>query len=127
MELNIARFDLVSIRLAVLCAESGSLTAAARLAHCSLSAASQRLSALEDALGKTLFLRDHRGLRLTEAGHLFVRHAHDILNHFEVLRCKFAEAETSEMHLTLEFGQDIANGAGSHVLPDRNARVRVAA
>lgn len=85
MDMNIARLDLVSIRLAVLCAESGSLSAATKRAHCSIPAGSQRLRALEGALGKTLFVRDHRGLQPTKAGELFVRHAKVILGHLEIL------------------------------------------
>ena len=91
MDFNLARFDLVSIRLAVLCGELGTLSAAAKLAHCSISAGSQRLSALEDALGKSLFVRDHRGLQLTEAGELFVQHARTILKHLDVLRQQVAD------------------------------------
>lgn len=86
MDFNIARFDLVTMRLAVLCAESGSLSAAAKRAHCSISAGSQRLSALEATLGKPLFIRDHRGLYLTDVGDLFVAHARLILNQLEVLK-----------------------------------------
>ncbi|HEX9718963.1 MAG TPA: LysR family transcriptional regulator [Ramlibacter sp.] len=44
---NLARFDLVSIRLAVACVQSGSLTAAAREAHLALAAASRRIRELE--------------------------------------------------------------------------------
>lgn len=79
MSTNIARMDLVSIRLAVLCADTGSLSAAARRAHCSISTASERLSGLESALGSLLFVRDHRGLRLTAAGSVFVPHARVLL------------------------------------------------
>ncbi len=85
MELNLAKYDLVSIRLALLCAQTGSLSAATRRAHCSLSAGSQRLSALEDALGTPLFIRDHRGLRPTRAGELFAQHAQVILDALEQL------------------------------------------
>jgi hypothetical protein len=88
MHMNFLRFDLVSIRLAVLCAETGSLSAASRLANCSLSAGSQRLSALEDALGIRLFLRDHRGLQITGAGELFIHHANVILEQLEVLKAQ---------------------------------------
>ncbi len=88
MDFNIARFDLVTMRLAVLCAESGSLSAASKRAHCSISAGSQRLSALEATLGKPLFIRDHRGLHPTDAGELFVAHARVILNQLEVLKAQ---------------------------------------
>ncbi len=94
-DINIARFDLVSMRLAVLCAESGSLSAAAKRAHCSISAGSQRLSALESTLGKHLFIRDYRGLQVTEAGELFVRHARVILGHLQVLSEQVASAEVA--------------------------------
>jgi molybdenum-dependent DNA-binding transcriptional regulator ModE len=49
---NLARFDLVSVRLAVACAQTGSLTAAARDSHLALAAASRRIRELEDALGE---------------------------------------------------------------------------
>lgn len=94
-DINIARFDLVSMRLAVLCAEFGSLSAAAKRAHCSIPAGSQRLSALESTLGKHLFIRDYRGLQVTEAGELFVRHARVILEHLQVLGQQFASAEVA--------------------------------
>ena len=58
---KLARFDLVSLRLVVLCAELGSLSAAARCAHLSVSGASSRLSRLEQTFGTALFRRA-RGL-----------------------------------------------------------------
>ena len=88
MDFNIARFDLVTMRLAVLCAESGSLSAATKRAHCSISAGSQRLSGLEATLGRPLFIRDHRGLHPTDVGELFVAHAKVILNQLEVLKAQ---------------------------------------
>ena len=41
---------------------------------------------LEATLGKPLFIRDHRGLHLTDVGDLFVAHARLILNQLEVLK-----------------------------------------
>jgi DNA-binding transcriptional LysR family regulator len=78
--MNLAGVDLVSIRLVVFCAESGSLSAAARRGNMSLSTASHRLSNLEVFFKTRLFERDHRGLQLTEAGAVFVSHAHAVLN-----------------------------------------------
>lgn len=83
---NLARFDLTSIRLVVLCAEMGSLSAAARRSHCTLSAGSQRLSALEHSLGRRLFVRDYRGLQPTPAGNLVARHGRAILNQLEMMK-----------------------------------------
>lgn len=71
---NLARFDFVSIRLAVLCAQTGSLTAAARDCSLVLPAASRRLRELETALGEALFERHSRGLHPTPAGKAFVKH-----------------------------------------------------
>ncbi|MGE4238817.1 LysR family transcriptional regulator [Ramlibacter sp.] len=85
MDYNLARFDLVSIRLAVLCAELGSLSAAAKEVHCSLSTGSYRLSTLEYSFGKPLFTRDRRGLHPTAAGEVFVRHARHILERVELM------------------------------------------
>ena len=83
--ISLARFDLVSMHLAVLCAEHGSLSSAARRMHCSLSAGSYRLSALEDMLGMQLFTRDHRGLHATDMGQIFVRRAQVILQQVDLL------------------------------------------
>jgi DNA-binding transcriptional LysR family regulator len=82
---NLARFDLVSIRLAVACAQTGSLTAAARESHLALAAASRRIRELEDALGSVLFERHARGLLPTAAGRLFVKHGLALLQTMEQL------------------------------------------
>lgn len=83
--LNLARFDLVSIRLAVACARTGSLTAAARESHLALAAASRRLRELESALGSPLFDRHTRGLVLTPAGRVFLKHGLTLLQSMEQL------------------------------------------
>lgn len=95
MSFNLARFDLVSLRLVVLCAQTGSLSAAAKRSHCSVSAASLRLSALERAIGRRLFDRGHRGLQLTEAGTLLVRHGMQILGSLEELSGKLASVPSA--------------------------------
>jgi DNA-binding transcriptional LysR family regulator len=71
---NLARFDLVSIRLIVRCAQTGSLTKAAQDAHLAVAAASRRLRDLEGVLGSRLFERHSRGLVVTPAGRVFVQH-----------------------------------------------------
>ncbi len=91
MSYNLARFDLVSIRLAVACAQSGSLTAAAREAHLALAAASRRIRELEGALGDTLFERHARGLLPTAAGRVFVKHGLTLLQTMEQLGGELAD------------------------------------
>ncbi len=88
---NLARFDLVSIRLAVACAQSGSLTAAARDSHLALAAASRRLRELEDALGDPLFERHARGLLPTAAGRVFVKHGLTLLQTMEQLGAELTD------------------------------------
>lgn len=82
---NLARFDLVSIRLAVACAHTGSLTAAARETPLALAAASRRIRELEDALGETLFERHTKGLTPTAAGRVFIKHGITLLQTMEQL------------------------------------------
>ena len=88
---NLARFDLVSIRLAVACAQTGSLTAAARDSHLALAAASRRIRELEGALGDTLFERHARGLLPTPAGRVFVKHGLTLLQTMEQLGTELAD------------------------------------
>lgn len=88
---NLARFDLVSIRLAVACAQTGSLTAAARESHLALAAASRRIRDLEISLGGPLFERHPRGLALTGAGKVFTKHGLALLQSMELLNTELAD------------------------------------
>lgn len=76
---NLARIDLVSLRLVVRCVELGSLSAAAQSAHLSVSGASSRLSRLEETLGTALFRRHWRGLAPTEEGAIVAAQADRML------------------------------------------------
>ncbi|MGE4218638.1 MAG: LysR family transcriptional regulator [Alphaproteobacteria bacterium] len=75
--------DLRHLRLFVAIAETGSLTAAAKLLHSSVPSLSARLKELEEEFGLTLFARVARGLRLTDEGHDFLSHAYAILKQVE--------------------------------------------
>ncbi|WBY02838.1 LysR family transcriptional regulator [Ramlibacter tataouinensis] len=88
---NLARFDFVSIRLAVACARTGSLTSAARDCNLVLPAASRRIRELEGALGDTLFERHSRGLVPTAAGRAFVRHGLALLQEMDNLVAELAD------------------------------------
>lgn len=91
MRLNLARFDLVSIRLAVACLQTGSLSAAAREVHLALAAASRRLRELELALGDPLFERNSRGLTPTAAGRVFVKHGLNLLQTMDQLSAELSD------------------------------------
>lgn len=95
---NLARLDLVSLRLMILCADEGSLTAAARRANLSKSNASQRLASLEASIGAPVLERTTRGVRVTATGAVVVNHGRAILRQVEelnrelALRCHLASA-----------------------------------
>jgi LysR family transcriptional activator of nhaA len=59
-------------------AKDGNLTRTATHLHVSQSALSSQIKALEDDLGQALFLREGRGLQLTEAGRLALSYAETI-------------------------------------------------
>jgi molybdate transport repressor ModE-like protein len=88
---NLARFDLVSIRLAVACARHGSLTQAAQESHLALAAASRRIRDLESALGEPLFERHARGVRTTAAGRVFAKHGLALLQALEQMGGELAD------------------------------------
>lgn len=94
--LNLARVDLVSLRLVACCVETGSLSRACREIHLSLSGASHRLGSLEDALGVRLFVRCRRGLEPTRAGRLVAQQAGRIIGLLDELQVALAVREPSE-------------------------------
>ena len=59
-------------------ARLGSIKAAAEHMHLTPSALSRRIQSLEEELGQALFIRDARGLTLTEAGHNYANQLRDI-------------------------------------------------
>src|SRR4051812_20847749 len=69
------RFDLTDLRLFVHVAEAGSITHGAARANITLASASERIRAMEDALGAPLLERNRRGIRLTTAGTVLLHHA----------------------------------------------------
>jgi len=89
---NLARFDFISVRLAVACARTGSLTAAAHECHLVLPAASRRLRDLERAVGAQLFERHSRGLTPTPMGRAFMKRGMAILGELDQLMVELADA-----------------------------------
>ncbi|MBU6223562.1 MAG: LysR family transcriptional regulator [Burkholderiales bacterium] len=99
-KLNLSRFDFVSIRLAVLCAQTENLTTAARACHLVLPAASRRIRELELSIGSQLFERHSRGLKVTPAGRVFMRRGLSLLQ---------------EMDATLKELIDLQQGVVRHI------------
>jgi DNA-binding transcriptional LysR family regulator len=78
--INPTHFDLHTLRIFMLVAQTGSLTKAAEKSHMTLSALSKRIAELERTVDCALFLRMPRGLELTPAGHELVQHARSVLD-----------------------------------------------
>jgi len=79
-EPNLARLDLVSLRLVLQCTELGSLSLAAGACNLSLSGASGRVARIEQAYGRKLFIRHSRGLAPTVEGVIVAQHARRVLD-----------------------------------------------
>lgn len=87
-------FDLTDLRLFVLAAETGSLTAAAQRQHLSLAAASARIKALETQAGLSLLYREARGVRLTPPGDAFLHNTRLVLRQVDQLQQDMQEYKT---------------------------------
>lgn len=84
------RFDLTDLALFISIAESGSITRGAERAHLALASASARVRGMEAGLGVPLLDRGRRGVTLTEAGQLLLRHARSISQDIDELNLELA-------------------------------------
>jgi DNA-binding transcriptional LysR family regulator len=71
--------DTSLLRAFVAVAETGGMTSAARLINLTQAAVSQQVKRLEETLGRQLFERDRRGLRLTPSGERLLVRARRLL------------------------------------------------
>lgn len=85
------QFDLIDLELFALVAEAGSITHGARRAHLALPSASARIGNMERLLGTALLHRNRRGVTLTPAGTLLLRHARAVLHEIERMRGDLAQ------------------------------------
>ena len=81
--INPARIDFVTLKLFCAIAQSGSITKGANECSLALSAASRRISDLEDTVGLALLDRSAKGVTLTHAGHTVMQHALRLFQGFE--------------------------------------------
>ena len=81
--INPARIDFVTLKLFCAVAKSGSITKGANECSLALSAASRRISELEETVGISLLDRSARGVTLTQAGHAVMQHALRLFQGFE--------------------------------------------
>jgi molybdate transport repressor ModE-like protein len=80
------RFDLTDLRLFLHVADAGSITHGATRANMTLASASERIRAMEEALGAPLLERKRRGVRLTPVGSALVHHARIVTQQLEKMR-----------------------------------------
>jgi len=94
--------SIAALRLFSAIAQSGKLTRAARRLHISQSGASHALSVLEAQLGASLFLRNHEGLELSEAGRRLLPYVQGVLSNLEAVReelSALANLQSGTLHL----------------------------
>jgi DNA-binding transcriptional LysR family regulator len=88
---NLAKFDFITLKLVVTCAQTENLTAAAQSSHIALAAASRRIKELEEALGAQLFKRHAKGLTITPAGRIVVKHALAVVQSMDQLGAEISD------------------------------------
>ncbi len=96
------RFDLTDLRLFLHVAEAASITHGASRTNMALASASERIHAMEGALGVPLLERKRRGVQLTPAGSALERHARIVIQHLEEMRGElnnFAKGLTCRVHV----------------------------
>ena len=71
--------DLATLRVIVLAADLGSISAASDRLQLAVAAASTRITAMEESLGFRIFERTSRGVRVTPAGHMLVQRSRELL------------------------------------------------
>jgi molybdate transport repressor ModE-like protein len=85
------RLDSNDLRLFLLIAEAGSITAGAKQACLALASTSARLRSMEEALGVSLLIRERRGVQLTEAGRALLHHARAVRQQMDRMRDELSE------------------------------------
>jgi len=80
------KYDLTDLRLFIAVAEKRNLTKGAQDIFLAPSSASHRLKLLEENIGAQLMVREARGMSLTKAGEILLRHAKKVLATLEQMQ-----------------------------------------
>lgn len=115
-------FTLRQLQFFVAAAEAGSVSGAARALSISQSSVTEAIKGLEDDLGVVLFVRQARGLDLTQKGAAFLRHARRILADVANARQSFREEEDGLAGGRLSLG--VTSLVAGYVLSDILSRFR---
>jgi DNA-binding transcriptional LysR family regulator len=105
-KLCIERMDIDQARTFLAIADTGSFHAAAQRLNLTQTAVSARVRALEDQLGRRLFVRNKAGARLTAAGGHFMRHANALVHVWE--RARRQVALPAGRHHLLSIGAELS-------------------
>lgn len=89
--------DLTQLRYFQTIAQHGSMTAAARTLHVSQPSLTVAIQNLEQELKTTLFLRDRRGVSLTETGRSLLEHASEVFRLLEEAEQQILGLEQEEL------------------------------
>lgn len=84
------KYNLTDLNLFIAVAECKNLTHGAERVFLAPSSASHRIKLLEEALGTTLLHRKARGVELTSAGEVFLRHAKQVFAKLEQMHADLA-------------------------------------
>ncbi len=96
------KYNLTDLRLFIAIAECRSLTHGAERSFLAPSSASHRIKMLEASLGTVLLHRRSRGVELTRAGEIFLRHARQVFARLEQMHSDLAPfAEGVQGHVRL--------------------------
>ena len=101
--------DLKQLQYFVVCAQTGSLSDAAKVLYSTQPSVSKVVKALEDALGMQLFERLPRGIRLTVQGQKVYRYACRITNEIDALENMASHGMTKWIRVSLNPSSWFAN------------------
>lgn len=80
-----------------------SISKVANNSHISQPALSQQIQKLEDSLGKELFTRSNRGVKLTESGDIVLKYADNIIRTYNKMLSDLDEQESKEIKIEGEY------------------------
>ena len=80
-----------------------SISKVANNSHISQPALSQQIQKLEDSLGKELFIRSNRGVKLTESGEIVLKYADNIIRTYNKMFSDLNDQESREIKIEGEY------------------------
>lgn len=86
--------DITTLKVFLCLADNLHFARTGEVMHMSPSAVSRTIKRLEQELGETLFERDNRSVRLTEAGRLFVNYADKAIADWQAINQQFSSGST---------------------------------